>query len=126
MHPIIFQMSRAADLSNGLPGLRVAQQVMLLGVVAITLISQRLEAATFRVDDSSLTVPGILGDDWRAVQHRKSWTKSDGKAMGGEPRFLRFLARDYEFTHSDAGLRLKTTWFAFSKCVSTDEFGQIA
>jgi hypothetical protein len=121
MRPIIFQMSRGADSWSGVPGLRVDRRFLLMGVVAITLMSHRLEATTFRVDSSSLTVPGILGDDWRAVQHRKIWTKSDGKTLKGDPRFVRFLARDYKFTYSDAGLRLKTTWFASGKCVSTDE-----
>lgn len=121
MHPIIIQNRRAAGPTSGLSCLRTSRQLLLLSFVAITLIGQRSEAATFRVDDMSLTVPGILGDNWRAVQHRKNWTKSDGKTLGGDPRFVRFLARDYKFTHTDAGLRLKTTWFVSGKCVSTDE-----
>ena len=78
-------------------------------------------AAVFRVDDSSLTVPAILSDDWRDVKVRDVWTQAGGEVIAGEPRFSRFLARDYQFTLSGDSLRLKTTWFAGRKCVSTDE-----
>ncbi len=99
---------------------RVRVTILTFMVVA-SMIVERSEAATFRVDDTRMTVPSILADDWRAIQHRKTWTRSDGKAIGGEAKFVRFLARDYSFTADEEGFRLKTMWFAAGKCVSTNE-----
>jgi hypothetical protein len=99
---------------------RVRLTILTFMVVALMGVRQS-EAATFRVDDTRMTVPSILADDWRAIQHRKTWTRSDGKAVGGEANFVRFLAREYSFTANEEGFRLKTMWFASGKCVSTDE-----
>lgn len=80
-------------------------------------------AAILRVDDSSLTVPAILNDAWRAVKAHREWSLAEGKVISGEPRFSRFLARDYQFTlDEDAkAMSLRTTWFVGGKCVSTVE-----
>jgi hypothetical protein len=94
---------------------------LLTFVAAAAMVAGQTEAATFRVDDTRLTVPSILTDDWRAIQHRKIWTRSDGTAVRGEATFTRFLARDYSFSLDEEGFRLRTTWFASGKCVSTDE-----
>jgi hypothetical protein len=95
--------------------------VCLLVLVVFEHRTDVANAASFRVDDATLTVPALLGDDWRAVTHRKTWTRATGDAIPGDPRFVRFRAREYSFQLSGAGLRLKTTWFAARKCVSTDE-----
>ena len=95
--------------------------VCLLVLVVFEHRTDVANAASFRVDDATLTVPALLGDDWRAVTHRKTWTRATGDAIPGDPRFVRFRAREYSFQLSGAGLRLKTTWFAAGKCVSTDE-----
>lgn len=90
-------------------------------MAAATVGTGQSEAATFRVDDTRLTVPSILADDWRAVQHRKIWKRSGGTAVGSEAKFVRFLARDYRFTADEEGFRLRTMWFVAGKCVSTNE-----
>jgi hypothetical protein len=97
---------------------------MVICVVVFPLFGTREEsasAAVFRVDDSTLTVPAILSDDWRAVKAQNAWARAGGEAISGEPRLSRFLARDYQFTLNGESLRLKTTWFAGGKCISTDE-----
>lgn len=80
-------------------------------------------AAVLRVDDSSLTVPAVLNNEWRAVKAHREWSLAEGKIISGEPRFSRFLARDYQFTlnESSNAMSLRTTWFAGGKCVSTNE-----
>ena len=93
--------------------------MILLGLFGLQV--ERVSGATFRVDDSSLTVPPILADDWRAVKLQKEWAKAGSGEIDGEPRFSRFLARDYKFSVSGPALRIKTIWFAAGKCVSTDE-----
>ncbi|MFT4560249.1 MAG: hypothetical protein ACI92S_005646 [Planctomycetaceae bacterium] len=110
-----------ANLLNASPATRFA---ILGGVILFSLFGLHVEparGATFRVDDSSLTVPPILSDDWRAVKLQRAWSIAGGKEIDGEPRFSRFLARDYTFSVSGPALRIKTTWFAAGKCVSTDE-----
>jgi hypothetical protein len=97
------------------------RMALLAFVTAAAMAAGQTEAATFRVDDTRMTVPSILADDWRAIQHQKTWTRSDGKAVGGEAKFIRFLARDYSFTAEKGGIRLRTMWFASGKCVSADE-----
>lgn len=94
---------------------------LLMSVAAAAMVAGQSEAATFRVDDTSMTVPSILADDWRTIQHRKTWIRSDGKAVGGEAKFVRFLARDYSFTANEDSFQLRTMWFASGKCVSTNE-----
>jgi hypothetical protein len=103
---------------------RVVRVAILSGLFVCSLLGFGTETAcgaTFRVDDSSLTVPAILSDDWQTVKLRKTWARADGKKIGDEPQFSRFLARDYRFTVSGPAFRIKTTWFAAGKCVSTDE-----
>lgn len=103
---------------------RQIQQVrmtILAFMAAAAVSTGRSEAATFRVDDTRMTVPSILADDWRAVQHRKTWKRSDGTAVATEAKFVRFLARDYSFRADEDGFRLRTMWFAAGKCVSTNE-----
>lgn len=115
------KFNMCANVLNAPPATRVA---MLGGLFLISLSGLHVEracGATFRVDDSSLTVPPILSDDWRAVKLQKTWSKADSGEIDGEPRFSRFLARDYAFSISGPALRIKTTWFAAGKCVSTDE-----
>ena len=110
-----------ANSLNASPATRVA---VLGGMILFSLFAlheERACGATFRVDDSSLTVPPILSDDWRAVKLQRAWSKAGGREIDGEPRFSRFLARDYTFSVSGPALRIKTTWFAAGKCVSTDE-----
>lgn len=100
------------------------RSAILGGMILLGLFGPQVEhvsGATFRVDDSSLTVPPILDDDWRAVKLQKEWAKAGSGEIDGEPRFSRFLARDYKFSVSGPALRIKTTWFAAGKCVSTDE-----
>lgn len=95
-----------------------------LFILAVSLHSREVtSAAILRVDDSSLTVPAILNDEWRAVKAHREWSLAEGKVISGEPRFSRFLARDYQFTlDEDAkAMSLRTTWFAGGKCVSTTE-----
>lgn len=106
---------------------RQLQQVAQVRVTILTFMAAvvvgagQSEAATFRVDDTRMTVPSILADDWGAVQHRETWKRSDGTAVGSEAKFVRFLARDYRFTADEEGFRLRTMWFAAGKCVSTNE-----
>ena len=110
--------------SNVLRMSPVTRVVFLCGLLVFSMFGLHIETAcgaTFRVDDTSMTVPAILNGDWRAVKVRKMWAKADGKEVGAEPRFSRFLARDYSFTVSGPAMRIKTTWFAGGKCVSTDE-----
>lgn len=80
-------------------------------------------AAVLRVDDSSLTVPAILNDEWRELKAHRTWSLADGNEIAGEPRFSRFLARDYQFrlNQNSNSMQLRTTWFAGGKCVSTSE-----
>lgn len=93
-----------------------------LGMISLAAFgTEEVSGATFRVDDSTLTVPAIHNDNWRALKVRKTWTRADGEEIPDDPRFVRFLARDYEFSLSSGALRMKTTWFAARKCVSTDE-----
>ncbi|NQV25831.1 MAG: hypothetical protein HQ518_15845, partial [Rhodopirellula sp.] len=100
------------------------QTGMAAALVAVCVFGHRpgiAQGATFRVDDAALTVPAILKDQWNAVRHRKTWTRANGEKIEGEPRFIRFLARDYSFTTTEDILRVKTTWFSAGRCVSTDE-----
>lgn len=110
-----------ANVLNVSPATRVS---ILGGLSLISLFGlqvERASGATFRVDDFSLTVPPILGGDWRAVKLQTEWSKAGGREIDGKPRFSRFLAREYNFSVSGPALRIKTTWFAAGKCVSTDE-----
>lgn len=118
MHALNLQNTLTHQSSCGFAQRRCIQSLVVIGLI---LLGGQVRAATFKVDDTSLTVPGILGDDWRSVQHRKTWTKADGKSLGDDSRFVRFLARDYSFQSSDSGLRMKTSWFVHGKCISTNE-----
>ena len=111
-------------MANVLNALSVTRVAILGGLSLFSLIGLHIEracGASFRVDDTSLTVPPILGGDWRAVKLQKEWAKAGGQEIDGETRFLRFLAREYVFSVSGPALRIKTIWFAAGKCVSTDE-----
>jgi hypothetical protein len=61
---------------------RVVRVAILSGLFVCSLLGFGTETAcgaTFRVDDSSLTVPAILSDDWQTVKLRKTWARADGK-----------------------------------------------
>lgn len=121
----IFEAIHPAMDVNARQSWRPVRRVgLLVSLLALSLFEHQTEvanAASFRVDDATLTVPALLTDDWRAVKARSSWTRATGDAIPGDPKFVRFLAREYSFQLSAGSLRLKTTWFAARKCVSTDE-----
>lgn len=121
----ISQKLYPATAVNARGSWRVVRPVsVLVCLLVLSLFELKTEvayAASFRVDDTTLTVPALFGDDWKAVKVKSTWTRATGDSIPGDPRFVRFLAREYSFQLSGGGLRLKTTWFAARKCVSTDE-----
>lgn len=80
-----------------------------------------IEAASLRVDDTTLVVPSVFSSDWQEIRQRTAWTKASGESVGKSARFSRFLAREYEVSSSSAGLRVKTSWFAKGSCLSTNQ-----
>ena len=132
MRPLRSKLRRLA-----LTCLRMKTTLPQLGTVFVAVLAAGLlpgvsAADSFRIDSTTLSVPGNLSDDWNHVKRRGLWSRSNGIGLTEDGKFVRFLGRHYVFDygHGDATkpntslsytFTAKATWFVAGDCVTMDQ-----